>query len=178
VKIRPIHDDEADAVRRITLGVYLAEFGSLPDDYVAELSDVRGRAQEAVVLVAVADDDTVLGGITYVDRPGPLATIDRPDQAELRMLAVTPGAQGRGIGTALVQACIDQARADGKAEVTLHTADSMLAAQRLYERAGFRRRPERDLVVDGGVGDGGIQLLAYALELQAPSSCRPLGPGS
>ena len=115
--------------------------------------------------MAVDDGDAVLGGITYVDRPGPLASIDRPDQAELRMLAVAPEAQGRGVGTALVQACIDQARADGKAEVTLHTAASMLAAQRLYERVGFHRRPDRDLVVDDGPDDAGIQLLGYALDL-------------
>jgi ribosomal protein S18 acetylase RimI-like enzyme len=165
VTIRTIRDDEADALRRITLDVYIGEFGSLPDDYVAELSDVGGRAQEAHVLVAVDEQGVVLGGITYVARPGPLASIDRPDQAELRMLAVAPEAQGRGVGTALVQACIDQARADGKAEVTLHTAASMLAAQRLYERARFRRRPDRDVVVDGGPGDDGIQLLGYALDL-------------
>lgn len=163
--IRPIRDDEADTLGRTTVDLYTAEFGVLPDDYVAELSDVRGRAQEALVLVAVDDEGTVLGGITYVDRPGPLASIDRPDQAELRMLAVTPEAQGRGVGTALVQACIAQARADGKVEVTLHTAFSMHAAQRLYERAGFRRRPDRDLVVDGAPDDGGIQLFAYSLDV-------------
>ncbi|MEA2827354.1 MAG: hypothetical protein QOG43_1793 [Actinomycetota bacterium] len=163
--IRPIGDDEADTLGRITVDLYTAEFGVLPDDYVAELSDVRGRAQEALVLVAVDELAAVVGGITYVDRPGPLASIDRPDQAELRMLAVAPEVHGQGIGTRLVQACIEQARADGKGEVTLHTASSMLAAQRLYQRAGFRRRPDRDLVVDGGEDGGGIQLLAYALEL-------------
>ncbi len=134
-------------------------FGSLPDDYLAELSDVRGRVGEALVLVAV-DDNVVVGGITYVDRPGRLASIDRPDQVELRMLAVTSEAQGRGIGTRLVRACIDQARADGKREVTLHTAESMRTAKRLYERMGFHRRPDRDMVVDDGV-----QLLGYALDL-------------
>ena len=167
IHIRPIHlDHEADALARITLAVYLDEFGSLPDDYIAELTDVRGRVGEAVVLVAVDHEATVLGGITYLDRPGPLASIDGPHQAELRMLAVAPESQGRGVGTALVHACLDRARADSKRQVLLHTATSMVKAQRLYERAGFRRSEARDLVVEGGVGDGGIHLLAYVLDLQ------------
>ncbi|MEA2973357.1 MAG: hypothetical protein QOG82_1815 [Actinomycetota bacterium] len=167
VQIRAVRDHDAPVVARITLAVYLDEFGFLPDDYIAELTDVLGRLGEAHVLVAVDEDDEVLGGITYVDRPGRLASIDRPDQAELRMLAVAPEAQGRGVGTALVQACLDQARADGKREVMLHTAASMRRAQRLYERMGFHRAAERDLVVEGGVDEGGIHLLAYVLDLES-----------
>lgn len=146
------------------MDAYVAVLGPLPDDYLAELTDVRGRAREALVLVAVDDHPpvpTVVGGITYLHRPGPLATIDRPDQAELRMLAVAPEAQGRGIGTALVGACLEQARRDGKREVTLHTVGAMARAQRLYERVGFRRRPDRDLVLEGE-----FVLLGYALDLE------------
>lgn len=64
-----------------------------------------------------------------------------------------------------MQACLDRARLDGKRQVLLHTAASMRRAQRLYERAGFRRAAERDLVVDGGLHEGGIHLLAYILDL-------------
>jgi GNAT superfamily N-acetyltransferase len=134
--------------------------GMLPDDYVAELADVRGRADEALVLVAVDEHGALLGGVTYVDRPSRWASIDRLDQVELRMLVVTPQAQGRGAGTALVQACIDRARSEGKHQVVLHTTKLMETAQRLYERAGFRRRPTGDLVVEGD-----ICLLSYVLDL-------------
>jgi GNAT superfamily N-acetyltransferase len=134
--------------------------GMLPDDYVAELADVRGRADEALVLVAVDEEGTLLGGITYVDRPGRWSGIDRLDQVELRMLVVTPQAQGRGAGTALVQACVDRARRDDKRQVVLHTTEYMQTAQRLYERAGFRRLPTGDLVVEGD-----ICLICYVLDL-------------
>jgi ribosomal protein S18 acetylase RimI-like enzyme len=49
----------------------------------------------------------------------------------------------------------------------LHTAASMRRAQRLYERMGFHRAAERDLVVEGGVDVGGIHLLAYVLDLES-----------
>ena len=160
--IRPIGDDEIDALGQVTVEVYSNLMpGLLPDDYLAELADVRGRADDALVLVAVDDRGTLLGGITYVDRPGRWASMEHPDQVELRMLVVTPEAQGRGVGTALVQACIERARLDGKRQVTLHTTTFMPTAQRMYERAGFRRNPSGDLVVDDG-----MQLLNYVLDLE------------
>ncbi len=143
----------------------------LSDGYRAELADVQGRAEAALVLVAVDEATaTVLGGITYIDRPGPLASIDRPDQAELRILAVAADAQGQGVGTALVQACLDQARRDGKREIVLHTAATMRTAQRIYERAGFHRRPERDLAIEEG-----IVLLGYSLDLGGSVDAHPPG---
>ena len=65
------------------------------------------------------------------------------------------------MGTALVQACVDRARVDGKRQVTLHTTEVMETAQRLYERAGFRRHPPTDLVVDND-----LCLLSYVLDLE------------
>ena len=58
--------------------------------------------------------DVPLGCVTYV--PGPasaLAEMIEPGEAQIRMLAVAPAAQGRGAGTALAEACIERARGDG-----------------------------------------------------------------
>jgi ribosomal protein S18 acetylase RimI-like enzyme len=52
--------------------------------------------------------------------------------------------QGRGIGEALVRACIDRAREQGLT-IILHTTNHMPAAQRLYARMDFTRRPDRDV---------------------------------
>lgn len=118
------------------------------DDYVPVLRDVARRAREAVVLAAVDDENgALLGCVTYVPDPAnPWAEHLREGEASIRMLAVDPAAQGRGIGTALVEACLDRAHDDRRTAVFLHSLPIMTAAQRIYARLGFRRVPERDWV--------------------------------
>jgi len=65
------------------------------------------------------------------------------------MLAVDPAARGQGIGERLMRAGIEAAFAAGAERVVLSTTPAMEAAQRLYERMGLRREPERDERVDG-----------------------------
>ncbi len=144
----------------------VAAYRSLPEfdesDYESELRDVARRAREAVVLVAVDEvDGTPLGCVTYV--PGPenaWAELLEPGEAAIRMLAVDPGARGRGVGTALTTACIARARDDGRSAVFLHSLGYMRAAQAIYTRLGFVRRPDRDWEPVPG-----IRLLGFALAL-------------
>jgi GNAT superfamily N-acetyltransferase len=63
---------------------------------------------------------------------------------EIRMLAVTPEARGKGIAAALVLECIRRAKTNGFQSIGLHTADYMESAVKLYHRMGFQRLPEYD----------------------------------
>jgi len=135
-----------------------------PEEYLEVVADARGRADVGEVLVAVDPVGTVLGSVTFALPPSPLAELSRPDEGEFRMLGVAPAEQGRGVGAALVQACLDRARGAGRTGVVLCTQDRMTAAHRLYERFGFVRDPDRDWEPLPG-----ITLLAYRLRFNPAS---------
>jgi len=82
------------------------------------------------VLFALWDGE-VSGTCAIVRHPG--------GHLELCKMAVRTELRCRGIGGALLQAAIDQARAMGSRELCLFTSLRLEAAVRLYRRAGFKR---------------------------------------
>lgn len=159
LEIRPVRPDEYEAVADLNVRSYTTIYDDL-GDYESVLRRVAHRAAAADVLVGMLDG-TLAGTVTYVPGPGPYAEGDDPDAAWIRMLAVEPELERRGIGRALTMACVERARAAGRARILLNTGDPQLAAQRLYEGLGFDRRPELDEHVEDD-----FWLRAYSLELR------------
>jgi ribosomal protein S18 acetylase RimI-like enzyme len=129
---------------------------------IAEYADtLRGLGNGGGADVLVAVEDARLLGTVLVQPWGPASEIATgPDEAELRALAVDPGAQGRGVGRALLDAAVDRTRAYGADHLVLSTQPAMAAAHRLYRAAGFVRLPERDWSPVPG-----LTLLAFGLRL-------------
>lgn len=161
IVIRPVLPGEFAALGGLTVAAYRAvPGGATTAGYEDTLRDVAARAAAAQVLAAVAADGTLLGGVTYVPEPGRYAEFEGDNEAGIRMLAVAPAAQGRGVGRRLVAECIRRAETAGRARIVLHTTAAMTAAQSLYASLGFERTPGRDLVVGPS-----MRLLAYVLPL-------------
>jgi ribosomal protein S18 acetylase RimI-like enzyme len=142
--------DDLEGFGRLVVRAYDAVPGHPAEPaYDNELADVASRVRDAVVIGAL-DGVSPLGCVTYVPGPGNrYAEQLRDDEASFRMLAVSPAAQGRGIGAALVQACLDRARSEGRSAVFVYTGPWMTTAHGLYRRLGFVPVPERDWDLPG-----------------------------
>jgi GNAT superfamily N-acetyltransferase len=64
-----------------------------------------------------------------------------PGTLELAKMAVSPSAQGRGVGRLLGEACIAFARTTGARTLMLHSSSKLAPALHLYETLGFHRAP-------------------------------------
>lgn len=101
------------------------------------LNDPEGRIIEpgGEIFFALEGDQAI----------GTCAMIPRgDDEFELAKLAVTPAAQGRGVGRRLVESAVAFARGRGARRVSLVSNSGLGAALRLYERIGFEHGPIPD----------------------------------
>ncbi|WP_078381565.1 GNAT family N-acetyltransferase [Sutcliffiella halmapala] len=69
---------------------------------------------------------------------------DALDHSEIRMLAVAPTAQGKGVASSLVTECMNRTKNKGHRSIGLHTGEFMANAIKLYKQFGFQRIPEHD----------------------------------
>ena len=174
MEIRTPQPDEYAALGALTVAAYRSVQGwDLDDGYAAELADVNGRAAAAELFVALVDGELV-GGITYVgDHTNPYAEDLRGGEAGIRMLAVDPSIHGQGVGRALMERCVEQARGEGRRSLVLHSTPWMTAAHRLYARLGFVRAPDRDWHPQPDV-----PLLGFILDLGSVGEPVPTRPAS
>ncbi|MFB6612017.1 GNAT family N-acetyltransferase [Agromyces sp. NPDC056379] len=172
--IRPIRDADLAAEPDLIAAAFAAgPYGHLPvsEERRALQRDVSGRAASGAVLVAVADGDAAAGerllGTASVLRAGtPYSRVAIGDEAEVRLVAVDPSAQGAGMGEALMRASMETALGWGADALLLDTGDRNLRAQALYARLGFERQPERDEHF------GDVLAFAYRFALQEQADIR------
>ena len=157
--VRDAQPGELAEIGELRVAAYLADgFLSSTSGYAPTLRAL-GMAGEGDILVAVADG-RIAGTVMLqpAEYAGPV--VEKPDEAEIRALAVVPAARGLGTGRALLAAVIARAAQRGVPHLVLCTQIDMRAAQYLYEKAGFRRLAARDWSPAPGV-----TLLAYGLVL-------------
>jgi len=128
VTIRPARPEDVEAVRQIVqaaYGHYVARLGKPPgpmlDDYGRRVAD--GQAW-------VLEDGGEPAGVLILDDADGILLLDN--------LAVSPAAQSRGHGRALIAFAEQEARRRGYAVLRLYTNALMTENLALYERLGFR----------------------------------------
>jgi GNAT superfamily N-acetyltransferase len=92
-------------------------------DFVTNFNPERERCWIAEL------NDEVVGSIFVVD--------GREEVAKLRLLLVDPKARGLGLGTRLVEECIQFAKNAGYKKMVLWTNSNLLEARHIYQKTGF-----------------------------------------
>ena len=134
-QIRPIEPRDNAAITRIIRTV-MPEFGADGPGFAIHDAEVGGMyeayARPRSAYFVVERDGIVLGG-------GGVAPLEggEADVCELRKMYFLPEARGIGAGSAMMQRCLDTARALGFKRCYLETLTGMDAAQTLYRRHGF-----------------------------------------
>jgi len=130
---------------------YAAEYGwdatfeALVARIVAEFAERRDTRREAAWIAELDGERVGCVFCTASNNP------DAEHTAQLRLLLVEPSARGAGVGSRLVDECLRFATRSGYRRITLWTNDVLVAARRIYERAGFacdRREPHRSFGCD------------------------------
>ena len=164
---------ESARVGALTLAAY-DRYGTISGPYRQQLADPAGRAAGCAALLVAEVDGEVVGTVTDV-RPGDAQWEGRPvpeGDCGFRVLAVDPRVEARGVGRALVTACLDRARAEGRHRAVIISMAWMTRAHRLYQQLGFVRRPDLDVRFPGGEG----WVFTCDLTADAPSHFPPPGP--
>jgi len=133
VRIREFQPLDGDAFRRLN-EEWLHRYFALEKKDRELLGDPEGHVLSTggVILIAEVDGEPV----------GCCAMLNKDaDTFEVAKMAVTASRQGRGLGRALLGACIEKAKSLGKRRLFLETNSRLEAAIALYRGFGFVELP-------------------------------------
>lgn len=140
-RIRPMNFDDLEAVADLDGQA----FGALWRNTIESLQ--MAYKQHAVATVA-ENDEGILG--YQISTASPMG-------GHLARLAVSPSAQGKGIGIALVRDVLDQFDRRGAIRVSVNTQQSNPVSLSLYNKTGFRLSGENyPVYIFGNLPDHGV----------------------
>ena len=138
LRVRPSCEEDGPTLRDIDTATWsslVSPAPAPPDD--APFFTERVRPEDVLVCEVEGSSEAGAGPGGYVGITQDLPIPSHEHVLQIGGIAVAPWAQGRGVGQALVEAAVDEARRRGAAKLTLRVLGGNGAARRLYERCGF-----------------------------------------
>ncbi|WP_433833123.1 GNAT family N-acetyltransferase [Flavobacterium anhuiense] len=125
------NQDVASLIRSVFDEMEIPKVGTAYEDPYLDLMFEEYSKPKSVYFV-VENDGEIVGcaGIA------PLENGD-PEICELQKMYFLPKTRGLGIGTQMMEKCLEQARAFGFKKCYIETMPFMHAAQKLYKKSGF-----------------------------------------
>jgi ribosomal protein S18 acetylase RimI-like enzyme len=139
MQVRRLTPEDAAAYRALRL----RSFRDHPEAFTTSYEELEGQSVEETVKRMSASHLKFWGAFDGGELLGYVG-LDREARAKCRHktklvgMYVRPECAGRGIGRALVDVALADARADGLELVVLTVTDGNAKATQLYERCGFR----------------------------------------
>lgn len=169
VLIRIAQSNELELLKDQRIIAYEEYAEKLPESHWAALrsaitADLDFDSNSGVEILIAEDEGKILGSVALF----PAKTdayqgfVKAQDYPEIRMLAIMPLARKMGIGSALINECINRSKKKNAQYIGLHTGEFMVHAKKLYEKLGFHRIPELDFIP----ADDGIVVNAYRYTLK------------
>jgi len=159
--IRPATSADMPAVGRLGALLVREHHDFDPQRFIAAMpgtekgygSYLGTQLEEPNVVILVAERDGKVIGYTYSGVEGTDYMALRGPAGEMYDIVVDPDYRQQGVGRLLVDATLEALKSKGVPRVVLSTAEKNAAAQRLFDRAGFRRTMiEMTRELDGNPG--------------------------
>ncbi|TAJ99176.1 MAG: GNAT family N-acetyltransferase [Chloroflexota bacterium] len=154
-RVRSATIADARAIAEIRVASWRATYRGIVPTSILEGMDVdrdevrfRGRLANPGLMAFVAED--VTGSVIGFVMAGAARDDDAAGLGEVYAIYLAPGARGRGVGRALMDAALEALEASGFSTAILWVLTANEPARRFYERAGFQLDgTARDLDFDG-----------------------------
>jgi ribosomal protein S18 acetylase RimI-like enzyme len=147
VSIRGAAPADVPAIGRLGALLVRVHHDLDPQRFIAAGPDTEKRygwflgtqLEEPNVIILVAEQDGEVIGYTYSGVEGNDYMALRGPAGVVYDIVVDPAHRKQGVGQRLLAATVDALKARGSPRVVLSTAERNASAQRLFDRAGFRR---------------------------------------